>query len=93
MPPARQTQAKPAAKTAPAHPDSADNALHPVQGNPSACPPPLCPEDFPLGWPGPGTSVGCTHGMWIREWPPSEQAREQHDEPKTPGAQSATKDH
>lgn len=52
-------------------PSASDNVLHPVDDNPAACPPPLCPEDFPGGWPeGAEQSAGCAHGMWIRQWPP-----------------------
>lgn len=50
--------------------DSPDNVLHPVDGYPTACPPPLCPECLPDGWPeGAQQSVGCAHGMWIRRMP------------------------
>jgi hypothetical protein len=32
-----------------------------------------CPECFPAGWPDNAEqSVGCTHGMWLRPWPPTE---------------------
>ncbi|HEY2763403.1 MAG TPA: hypothetical protein VGJ13_05235 [Pseudonocardiaceae bacterium] len=62
---------KPAAKPVAAKdPNSPDNAIYPVKDNPSASKPPLCPEDFPGGWPADaGHVVGCTHGMWIRELP------------------------
>lgn len=54
--------------------DSADNVLYPVDDNPAARPAPLCPACFPVGWPaGAEQTVGCEHGLWLREWPPAGQ--------------------
>lgn len=49
--------------------DTPDDVLYPVEGNPSACPGPICSEHFESGWPQGSTSVGCEHGMWIRREP------------------------
>lgn len=73
----------PAAKPKTVDPDSRDNALHPVEGNPAACPPPLCGECFPGGWPAEVASVGCAHGMWIRQWPPPPPKPGRHERTDT----------
>ena len=85
MPTAKEPATKTAARaTKAADPNSPDNALYPVEGNPAACAPPLCPECFPAGWPLDATSVGCEHGMWIRQWPPAPEPAGKHerDEPE-----------
>lgn len=66
---------RPTGREGPADPSSPDNVLHPVDGNPVACPPPLCPDCFPSGWPELARSVGCQHGMWIRDVLPDQTAR------------------
>lgn len=57
----------------PSPPAPDDGVLYPVEGNPSACPGPLCPECFSDGWPSESTSAGCAHGMWIREMQPTQE--------------------
>lgn len=80
---AAKADAAPASASSVNDPSAPDNVLHPVEGNPSACPPPLCPEDFPAGWPeGAEQSAGCAHGMWVRQWPPVVK----DSEPATPPA-------
>jgi hypothetical protein len=39
--------------------------VHPVEGNPGACPGPVCEPCFPDGVEPGYISVGCEHGMWI----------------------------
>lgn len=70
--PAEQPEDPAPEQPKPATADSADNVLHPVDDNPAACPGPLCPACFPLGWPGGAEqAVGCEHGLWLRQWPPA----------------------
>lgn len=62
----------PGAGSTPPTADSADNVLYPVKGNDAAQPGPLCPTCFPYGWPaGAEQTVGCEHGLWLRQWPPA----------------------
>lgn len=70
--PAEQPEDPAPEQPKPATADSADNVLYPMDDNPAACPGPLCPACFPLGWPiGAEQAVGCEHGLWLRQWPPT----------------------
>lgn len=74
----RKTVAIDPFSTQPAATEPDDDVIHPVEGNSSACPGPLCPECFSDGWPSDATSAGCAHGMWIRK-PPQVSAAQDVD--------------